>query len=85
MIALTVVSPLFYGGLGGAVLAGLTCPVKIWHGIGMGALLWLVMGLAVLPFVGWGFFGLAITSMIAVNALFFPDRPGVWGGVNHRR
>jgi hypothetical protein len=71
LIALMVVSVLFYGGFGGAVLAGLTSPVKIWHGIGMGVFLWLVMGLVVLPFVGWGFFGLAITPMIALNALIF--------------
>lgn len=71
LIALTVVSLLFYGGFGGAILAGLTRPVKIWHGIGMGVFLWLVTGLVVLPFVGWGSFGLAITPMIAVNTLFF--------------
>ena len=28
--------------------------------------LWLGMGLVVLPFVGWGFFGPAITPVIAV-------------------
>jgi hypothetical protein len=71
LMALTVVSVLFYGGFGGAVLAGLTRPVKVWHGMSMGAFLWLLMGLMVLPFVGWGFFGLAITPMIAVNALLF--------------
>jgi len=85
LITLTVVSLLFYGGFGGAVLAGLTRPVKIWHGIGMGVFLWLVMGLVVLPFVGWGFFGLAITPMIAVNLLIFHLIYGVTlGGVIDR-
>ncbi len=36
LIALMVASVLLYYGFGGAVLAGLTRPVKIWHGIVMG-------------------------------------------------
>jgi hypothetical protein len=85
LIALMVASVLLSYGFGGAVLAGLIRPVKIWHGIGMGVFLWLIMGLVVLPFVGWGFFGLAITPMIALNALIFHLIYGITlGGVIDR-
>jgi uncharacterized membrane protein YagU involved in acid resistance len=58
-----------YGGFWGAVLAALSRPVSLWKGIGLGFILWLIMQLAVLPFLGWGSFGLAITPQIAVATL----------------
>jgi hypothetical protein len=60
---------LSYGGISGAVLAGLTRPVTLWKGLGWGVLLWLIMEIAVLPFLGWGFFGVAITPRIAAATL----------------
>lgn len=41
----------------------------IWHGLGWGVFLWLIMELIVLPFLGWGVFGSAITPKIAVATL----------------
>lgn len=60
---------LSYGGVAGAVLAALTRPVTLWKGLGWGVLLWLVMQVVVLPLLGWGFFGVAITPRIAVATL----------------
>jgi uncharacterized membrane protein (DUF2068 family) len=60
---------LTYGGLWGAVLAALTRPVTLWKGLGWGVLLWLIMQVIFLPFLGWGFFGAAITPRIAVATL----------------
>jgi hypothetical protein len=69
IVALAVASHFVYGGFWGAVLAALTRPVTLWKGIGLGVILWLIMQLAVLPFLGWGLFGLAITPLIAVATL----------------
>ena len=69
VMVLAVVSHLAYGGVAGAVLAGLTRPVTVWKGLGWGVLLWLVMQVAVLPLLGWGFFGALITPRIAVVTL----------------
>jgi hypothetical protein len=41
----------------------------VWKGLGWGVLLWIVMDAVVLPLLGWGFFGLAITPRIAVATL----------------
>jgi hypothetical protein len=60
---------LTYGGLWGAVLVALTRPVTLWKGLGWGVLLWLIMQVIFLPFLGWGFFGVAITPRIAVATL----------------
>lgn len=53
-----ILSHFMYGGAAGAVFAGI---FRKRLGIGMGLLwgvvLWLIMDLAVLPFLGWGLFG----------------------------
>ena len=54
---------------GAAVLAATTRPVTIWKSIGLGLFLWVLMGLFLLPALGWGFFGAAITPEIAVATL----------------
>ena len=69
IMVLSAASHLAYGGFWGAILAALVRPVTIWKGIGLGVFLWLVMQVAVLPFLGWGFFGLAISPRIAVATL----------------
>ncbi len=69
IMVLAVASHFGYGGFWGAVLAALTRPVTIWKGLGLGVFLWLLMQIAVFPFLGWGFFGIAITPRIAVATL----------------
>jgi hypothetical protein len=69
IVLLAAASHLFYGGFWGAVIAAVTRPVTVWKGIGLGVFLWLVMQVAVLPFLGWGPFGAAITPQIAVATL----------------
>ena len=69
IMAVAVVSHFAYGGSWGALVGALTRPVTLWKGIGLGIILWLIMQLAVLPFLGWGIFGLAITPQIAVATL----------------
>ena len=55
---------------------------NIWHGLGWGVFLWLIMELIVLPLLGWGFFGSTITPKIAVATLvlhlIYGGTPG-WG------
>ena len=60
---------LSYGGVAGAILAALTRSVTVWKGLGWGVVLWLIMQVAVLPLLGWGFFGAGITPLIAVATL----------------
>jgi len=69
LMALAAGSHLAYGGLWGAVLASSTLPVTVGKALGLGVVLWLVMQLVVLPFLGWGPFGFAVTPAIAVATL----------------
>lgn len=69
LMALAIIAHLTYGGFWGAVLAALTRPVTVWKGLGMGVAVWFLMQILVLPFIGWGFFGLAVTPMIAAATL----------------
>lgn len=69
MVLLAAASHLVYGGFWGAVITALTRPVTIWKGLGLGVSLWLVMQVAVFPFLGWGPFGAAVTPQIAVATL----------------
>jgi hypothetical protein len=69
IVLLAAVAHLSYGGVAGAVLAALIRPVTVWKGLGWGVFLWLLMGVVALPFLGWGFFGIAITPRIAVATL----------------
>lgn len=69
LMAFAIITHLAYGGFWSAVLAAATKPVTIWKGLLLGAMLWLIMQVAVLPLLGWGLFGTAITSKIAVATL----------------
>ena len=69
IMALAIISHFTYGGFWGAVLAALTGRATIWKGLGLGLILWLLMQVVVFPFLGWGFFGIAITPRIAVATL----------------
>ncbi|MFQ5899895.1 MAG: hypothetical protein ACE5JN_16850, partial [Candidatus Methylomirabilia bacterium] len=62
-------SHLVYGGIWAALMTQVTNRVTIGKGLGLGVALWLLMQLAVLPFIGWGPFGSAITTKIAVATL----------------
>lgn len=68
-MALGVALHLGYGGLWGGAFAALTRRVTLWRGIAMGVGLWLIMQVAVLPFLGWGLFGTAQTPKIAIATL----------------
>ena len=59
-----------YGSVNGAIAAGIfKSRATFWHGIGWGILLWIIMQLIVLPILGWGIFGTAVTFKIAFATL----------------
>ena len=66
IILLGFSSHLIYGGIFGAVLAHVARPVTILKGVYLAILLWLIMQVVFLPYLGWGAFGSAITLKIAV-------------------
>lgn len=76
-MGLAVGSHLAYGGAAGGLLALLTRPVTLAKGLGWGALLWVVMGVAWLPFLGWGLFGTGISPRVAVATLVLHGIYGV--------
>jgi uncharacterized protein DUF6789 len=69
ILLLAAGSQLAYGGFWGAVLAALTRPATIWAGIALGVFLWFVVQGAVLPFLGWGVFGVTVDPRAAVATL----------------
>lgn len=69
LMILAAGSHLGYGGLFGAILTRLYPSAGVWTGLGLGVLLWLVMEIVVLPVLGWGVFGVAVTPTIAVATL----------------
>lgn len=81
-----IASHLAYGGIWGGILASATWPVTMWKGIGLGAFLWLLMQIIVLPFLGWGLFGTAVTATIAVATLILHViYGGTYGALMDRR
>lgn len=69
LLGLGLLAHLAYGAGAGLVLAAATRRVGLLVGLGYGALLWLLMGLVWLPYLGWGLFGTAITPAIALATL----------------
>jgi len=70
LMALAVLSHLGYGGVWGAALAGtIRGRITLAHGVVLGVLLWLLMQVLVLPWLGWGVFGTSVTPRIAVATL----------------
>ncbi|MFW6201277.1 MAG: DUF6789 family protein [Gemmatimonadota bacterium] len=69
IMVLAVAAHLAYGGVWGGVFASLVRPVTVWNGLALGVGLWLLMQVAVLPYLGWGAFGAAVTPAIAVATL----------------
>jgi hypothetical protein len=60
---------LLYGAITGLVFVAIAQPATLEKGLSYGIVLWLIMDLLVLPFIGWGIFGTAITPRIAVATL----------------
>jgi Family of unknown function (DUF6789) len=79
-----MVAHFLYGGVAGAVLyAALRDRVNVGWGLCFGVLLWIGMQLIVLPLLGWGVFGSAVTPRIAVATLVLHGIYGAilgWGG-----
>jgi hypothetical protein len=69
LVVLAIGFHLAYGGLWGGALWAVTRRVTVWKGIGLGVFLWLIMQLAVFPFLGWGVFASGLNSKIAAAAL----------------
>lgn len=69
MMAAAGLAHLGYGGLWGGLLAAGTRPVTVWKGLALGIGLWSLMQIVVLPFLGWGAFGSAVTPKIAIATL----------------
>jgi hypothetical protein len=69
VLVLAVGAHLLYGAIAGALLALLRRPVTLATGLGWGGLLWAIMGVAVLPLIGWGVFGATVTPRIALATL----------------
>lgn len=78
LLVLGLTAHFLYGGVWGAVLWTAVPPLTVPKGVGLALLLWVVMLLAWLPFLGWGVFGSAITVKIAVATLVLHL---VYGGV----
>lgn len=69
VVASGLVAHLAYGGAAAALAAAFLRRVTVWAGLAYGALLWLVMGLVWLPYLGWGLFGTAAAPPIAMATL----------------
>lgn len=70
ILGFAIISHFGYGAFWGSVLFNwVKASGNIWHGLGWGVMLWLIMELIVLPLLGWGVFGIAITPKIAVATL----------------
>lgn len=69
LMATAALLHLAYGGFWGGAMARLTSRVTVGRGLVLGVALWLLMGVAVLPWLGWGLFGTARTPKIAVATL----------------
>jgi len=70
IMGFAIITHFGYGAFWGAVLfSWLKTKGNLWRGLGWGVMLWLIMELIVLPLLGWGVFGTAITPKIAVATL----------------
>ncbi len=79
LMATGLIAHFLYGGIFGAILGTLfEGQIKVWHGLVLGILLWVVMQVIVLPVIGWGIFGSGVTPKIAVATLVLHL---VYGGV----
>ncbi|MEX0680993.1 MAG: DUF6789 family protein [Balneolales bacterium] len=83
IMGFAIITHFGYGAFWGAVLFNwIKSRGTVWHGLGWGVMLWLIMELFVLPLLGWGIFGSAITPKIAVATLILHLVYGItlgWG------
>jgi len=82
LMAVAAALHLGYGGSWGGVLASLRGRASLARGVMLGAALWVLMGAAVLPWLGWGPFGTGRTPRIAAATLVLHLIYGVtlgWG------
>ena len=68
-LLLAAVSHLAYGSVWALIFAAVVSRITVWKGLALGVVLWLLMQLIVLPMLGWGVFGTAVTPKIAVATL----------------
>jgi hypothetical protein len=85
MVALAVAAHLVYGAATGAALAGLVRRATVWTGAAYGVVLWALMGLVWLPYLGWGLFGTAVTPKVAEATLVLHLIYGITLGLLLRR
>lgn len=70
LMAFAIITHFGYGAFWGGLLFRLVkAEGGVWQGLGWGVFLWLIMQLIVLPLLGWGVFGTAVTVKIAVATL----------------
>lgn len=70
IMGFAIITHFGYGAFWGVVLFNwLKSRGNVWHGLGWGVFLWLIMELIVLPWLGWGLFGSSITPKIAIATL----------------
>ena len=69
LMATAALLHLAYGTFWGGALASLSSRVTVRRGLALGVALWLLMQVAVLPFLGWGAFGAAVTPRVAIATL----------------
>ncbi len=69
LMGTAILAHLGYGAFWGGLLFGLHDDAGLREGLGMGAALWVVMGLVFLPVLGWGIFGTGMDPRIAVATL----------------
>ncbi len=80
LMLLAVGSHLLFGGVWGAALTVMSKRVTVRKGVALGVGLWLGMQLIVLPALGWGVFGAAVTPKIALATLILHLIYGVTTG-----
>ena len=69
LMATAAILHLGYGAFWGGVLAAASERITVWRGLVLGVGLWLLMQIIVLPFLGWGLFGVGQTPKIALATL----------------
>lgn len=63
LMTLAIILHLAYGGFWSAILSHFKNDISILDGIWLGIALWLLMQIIVLPYLGWGLFGIEFTGM----------------------
>lgn len=70
VIMVAILAHFLYGGIWGSLFAGFSRAVTFKNGLLFGGFLWLIMQLAALPFLEWGYFGLKLSPLVPLITLF---------------